>query len=151
MVTWGFGKIPFLETPEDLSQSRYKSVGFSSFRLSDNLFYFVALLAVFLIVLIIMGCIWLFKRYRRMIFKKLRTIYRNTVFSGIIISLILTYLKSFISFALAFQLIDPDFENLEVEEKISVSMTLALGTHLILFPIWSFLLLMCKRKKLTSK
>jgi len=96
------------------------------------LFYFGFLVVAFLIFLLGMFLVRCFKKYRRKMQKKLRSIYRSTVFNGIIISMTLTYLKSFVAFALSMKLVHWSLKSMKLEEKLSLSLTLAIGAQLVL-------------------
>ena len=74
------------------------------------MFFFLLILSIFLITIgiLLLGML-IFRKYRRRIEKKLRGIMKDTFFNGIIRSLNMTYLKSFVAFALAMSIVKWDF------------------------------------------
>ena len=115
----------------------------------NNLFIFFIMLGVFafaIVVLLVMMTV--FVKYRRKIEKKLRGIMRDMLFNGIIRSLNMTYLKSFVAFSLATSILEMNFSDHESSENAVSVVTLASGAHLAIFPFWSAYFLITNRKRL---
>lgn len=71
------------------------------------------------------------------------------MWNGMIRTLNLTYLKQFVNFALATQIIQ--FDNQDPQGSISSTMTLIIGLQLILFPFWAGYFLTANKKELYKR
>lgn len=83
------------------------------------------------------------EKIRSKIKEKLQEVYKNMVWSGIIKSVMLTYLKNSVTFYLACILLIKT-ENGQKDTQ-SIVTTAIIGLPLVIFPIWSFIFLWMKR------
>jgi hypothetical protein len=114
---------------------QFSDSGFDSFNIMDNLQYFLAIGAVFALVVVSLGLLTLLPRFKRRSIKKLRKIRKNMIWNGLISSLNLTYLRSFISFTIAMLYaiwVDATFTKLLLNISQIVIFSL-----FIIFPIWT--------------
>ena len=83
-----------------MAEQEYASVGIPNFNIFENLFGFMLILVAFLVILLLFSLLALSKKLREIIIKKLTAIKNKMVWSGLIKSVMLTYLKNFLSFYL---------------------------------------------------
>ena len=111
----------------------------------ENIFGFLLLLIVFLTVLAIFGMLALIKPIRGQIILRLKALKDKIIWSGLIRSIMLTYLKNFVSFYIACKMFPSTSEGQEVE---AILLIIFAGVPLISFPIWSVLFLLYNKDKL---
>ena len=70
----------------------------------NDTFIFIFLAGVFVLVLLVMGIIMLFKRYKAKIKEKLIAIKKKTLFNGVIRSIMLSFMKTTLSAGVQFNM-----------------------------------------------
>ena len=119
----------------------FAAAGFSS-QPFENVLVFLLILGFVILVILIMVALMLIEKFRSKIKEKLEVMYKNMVWSGIIKSVMLTYLKNFVTFYLAVVLLIKA-ENGQRNTQ-SIVTTAIIGLPLVFFPIWSFIFLWLK-------
>ena len=89
----------------------------------------------------------LIKSIRSKILDKLKAIKDQMIWSGIIKSIMLTYLKNFVTFFLAVKLL---LDESHTPEASIIITTILTGLPLVLFPIWSAVFLYRNKDKLQT-
>ena len=95
-----------------LEQEKFKAGGFESFNMTKNLFLYLFAIAVSLLVVVVMLIVAIVPSVRRKILKKLKKVKKDFVWNGYIRSTLFTYMKQFVSFALASTIVDFSDEQL---------------------------------------
>lgn len=115
---------------EKLKQEAFMQSGCKSFNILENMGYFIILLGIFIVFLFILSAIFtVFKAKRHVIKKKGKAAAKAFFWNGAIQSTNLTYLKSFVSFALATKMLSSS-KNLQFDASSLV--TILLGALLII-------------------
>ena len=121
----------------------FSAAGFTSTQPFENVLVFVLILVVFILVIFIMVCLTAIEKYRNKIKEKLVSIYKEMIWSGLIKSVMLTYLKNFVTFYLAcLLLMSADSTQRDV---LSILITVIIGIPLVFFPFWSIFFLWRKQ------
>ena len=96
----------FSDDPEErLEQEKYKISGLST-SIIENMMPFFTIIAVCLLVIIVMLVLSRVKKLNYIMTKKLRKFKREMVWNGVIRSLTMAFMKSFVTFAIALKIID---------------------------------------------
>ena len=115
---------------ELLKQQAFMQSGCKSFNILENMGYIIILLGIFLVFVLILGVVfWALKNKRDLIKKKIKAAKKQFFWNGFIQSSNLTYLKSFVSFALALKLLSTS-EHLRFDASLLV--TILLGSQLLI-------------------
>lgn len=130
-------------------ESKYAGAGFASFNMLENLTYYILILAVGVLIAITLFALSRIKKLQSKILKKAKSVRNAFMWNGLIRTLNLTYLKQFVNFALATQIIK--FDNQDPQSSISSSLTIIIGFQLILFPFWAGYFLIKNKKELYKK
>lgn len=117
-------------------EQEFSSAGFNSFDPFENLFGFFLILSVFVIIVLICCLLALVKKIRDKVIQELKDLRDYFFWTGVIKSILITYLKNFASCYMAYKLI---LRNQHSESTIV--MIIITGIILTIFPIWSSFLL----------
>ena len=106
-------------------ESKYAGAGFASFSMLENLTYYIMILAVGLLLAGVALALSRVKTLRVKIVKKAKSVRNAFMWNGLIRTMNLTYLKQFVNFALATQIIK--FDDQDPQGSISSSLTIVIG------------------------
>lgn len=113
-----------------LKQQAFMQSGCKSFNILENMGYIIILIGILLLFLFIVSAVFaVMKSKRRMIEKKAKAAAKGFFWNGFIQSSNLTYLKSFVSFALATKLLSGS-EDFKFDASSLV--TILLGSQLVI-------------------
>ena len=123
--------------------------GCKSFNILVNMGYIIILLSVFLVFVLILGVVFqVLKNKRDLIKRKIKAAKKQFFWNGFIKSTNLTYLKSFVSFALASKLLSTS-EDLRFDASLLV--TILLGSQLLIQPFFVGTFMIKNRRRFKEK
>lgn len=100
-----FGEISDKSKAQQIAEQQYSSAGFQSFNPLQNVFGFLVILVMFLIVVAFIIILAIFKPVREKVKHVLNEIKKKMIWSGVIKSVMVTYVKNFVTFYLACRLL----------------------------------------------
>ena len=112
----------------------------------SNTFVFLLLLLFVIVVVLLFAIVMIVKKFRQKVLELLTKLKEKLIWNGIINTIVITYLKNFVSFFLAiksFKYMD------ESESKASnIILLLCLGVPIVFYPAWSAVFLIRNKDKL---